>query len=105
MKSKTKSKGHWGLLHVETDKEPQSQIKLFNKQAHISYEAKTARDLLVAIGPVGTFVAIGTFAAIGTLVAIGTFVAIGSFVAIGTYVAIGTFVAIRTLLSLELLLS
>ena len=69
------------------------------KQAHISYEAKTARDLLVAIGPVGTFVAIGT------LVAIGTFVAIGSFVAIGTYVAIGTFVAIRKLLPLELLLS
>ena len=33
------------------------------KQAHISYEAKTARDLLVAVGTVGTFVAIGTFRA------------------------------------------
>jgi hypothetical protein len=34
---------------------------LKKKQAHISYEAKTARDLLVAIG---TFVALGTFVAI-----------------------------------------
>ena len=48
------------------------------KQAHISYEAKTARELLVAIGTVGTFVTIGTFVAIGTFDAIGTFVAIGT---------------------------
>ena len=39
---------------------------ILSKQAHISYEAKTARDLLVAIGTVGTFVTIGTFDAIGT---------------------------------------
>ena len=38
----------------------------FFKQAHISYEAQTARDLLVAIGTVGSFVTIGTFVAIGT---------------------------------------
>ena len=43
------------------------------KQAHISYKAKTARDILVAIG---TFVTIGTFIPIGTFVAIGTFGAI-----------------------------
>ena len=49
------------------------------KQAHISFEAKITRDLLVAIG---------TFAAIGAFVAIGTFVANGFFVAIGTFEAI-----------------
>ena len=43
------------------------------KQAHISYEAKTPRDILVAIE---TFVTIGTFIPIGTFVAIGTFGAI-----------------------------
>ena len=48
-------------------------FKYYTKQAHISYEAKTARDLLVAIG---TFVAIGAFNAIGTFVANGTFEAI-----------------------------
>ena len=53
------------------------------KQAHISYEAKTARDLLVAIV---TFVTIGTFIAIVTFVAIGTFVTIGTFVALGNFV-------------------
>ena len=48
-----------------------SYLQWFNqqKQAHISYEAKIARDLLVAIV---TFVTIGTFAAIGTFVAIGS---------------------------------
>ena len=49
------------------------------KQAHISFEAKITRDLLVAIW---------TFAAIGAFVAIGTFVANGFFVAIGTFEAI-----------------
>ena len=36
------------------------------KQAHISYKAKTVRDILVAIG---TFVTVGHSIAIGTFVA------------------------------------
>ena len=44
-----------------------TSLIFFSKQAHISYEAKTARDLLFAIG---AFVAIGTFVANGTFEAI-----------------------------------
>jgi hypothetical protein len=69
----------------------QKECQHFEEQAHISYEATTAKDPLVAIGIVGTFVAIGIFVAIGTLLPL-------------EHCCHWNFVVIGTLLPLELLL-